>query len=390
MTSVLSQLASNPYPFYEQLRRLPNPGQNLVSYAEVREALSHPDLTVDRLNDLRRVLPTEFADGALARTLRSILAFQEGPGHRRLRKLLAKRLVGRQIDQQQAVIERFTEELLDPLSSRNEADLRAELTFTLPAKVISNLLGVEWSYVDKLLAWSDTLVQIMSAATIDPRTAVVWEREMAEMRELVAELVRQRTIEPRDDLISSLLELSKEDIEPMSFDELAANVLFMVTAGHETSTDLLGSMVLNLLRHPDQLAALRADPGLLDGAIEETFRYESPLQSVGRVPRVDVTIGGRMLRGGRLVNLLLGAANRDPEVFADPNTFDITRDPNPHLGFGFGAHFCLGAGLARLEAKVVLPMVLERLPNLVLTEQDVPWRTSPGFRGPARVPVRWG
>jgi cytochrome P450 len=166
-------------------------------------------------------------------------------------------------------------------------------------------------------------------------------------------------------------------------------VLFMVTAGHETSTDLLASAILTLLRHPAQLAALRADPGLVDGAVEEVFRYESPLQNVGRVPRVDVTIGGRVLRAGRLVNLLIGAANRDPAVFEHPDTFDITRDPNPHLGFGFGAHFCLGAGLARLEARVALPMVLARFPRLELAEHDVPWRSAPGFRGPARVPVRW-
>jgi pimeloyl-[acyl-carrier protein] synthase len=382
MTGVLTQLAANPYPLYAQLRKLPNPGPNLVSHAEVREALNHPDLVVDKLNDLRRVLPAELADGALARTLRSILAFQEGDGHRRLRRVLAKRLVGKQIDGQRDTIERFTAELLDKV----EGDVVKDLAYPLPAMVISNLLGIDSSHVDRLLAWSDTLVRIMSAGTIEPATAALWERQMADMRELVAQLCADRRREPRDDLISSLLEMGDETL---SFDELAANVLFMVTAGHETSTDLLASAILTLLRHPSQLAALRADPGLIDGAVEEVFRYESPLQNVGRVPRVDVTIGGRVLRAGRLVNLLIGAANRDPAVFEDPDTFDITRDPNPHLGFGFGAHFCLGAGLARLEARVALPMVLARFPRLELVEHDVPWRSAPGFRGPARVPVRW-
>jgi cytochrome P450 len=384
MTGVLTQLAANPYPLYAQLRKLPNPGPNLVSHAEVREALSHPDLVVDKLNDLRRVLPAELADGALARTLRSILAFQEGDGHRRLRRVLAKRLVGKQIERQQAVIERFTSELLDAVGA--EGDVVQDLAYPLPAKVISNLLGIDGSHVDTLLAWSDTLVRIMSAGTIEPATAQLWEQQMADMRELIAELVRDRQRTPRPDLISALLEMGEDTL---SFDELAANVLFMVTAGHETSTDLLASAILTLLRHPEQLAALRADPGLVDGAVEEVFRYESPLQNVGRVPRVDVTIGGRVLREGRLVNLLIGAANRDPAVFEQPDAFDITRDPNPHLGFGHGAHFCLGAGLARLEARVALPMVLARFPRLKLLEQDVPWRSAPGFRGPARVPVRW-
>jgi pimeloyl-[acyl-carrier protein] synthase len=382
------------YAMYRQLQGLPHAGQSVVRHAEVETALGHPALRMSQVHQFRRLMPGSMRGGSLDSVLHSILAFRDGPGHRRLRKVVARRLSMQFVTAQQAVIEELADELLTGLRGDREADLRTAFALPLPARLIGRLLGVEGAELEALLAWSRVLVQVMAAGSIDPATALVWEREMTAMREFVDELAARQRRRPADTLLTALITAvdeaagSSDDEDALTADELAANVLFMVTAGHETTTDLIGSAVVSLLANPEQLERFRADPGLVDAVVEETLRHQSPVQMVGRVPVEDVELGPRTLRAGRLVNVMIGAANRDPGVFDRPDEFDLDRDPNPHLAFGHGLHYCPGAALSRLEARVALPMLFERLPGLRAVGEPV-WQRSMLFRGPESLAVRW-
>jgi cytochrome P450 len=208
---------------------------------------------------------------------------------------------------------------------------------------------------------------------------------IVELRSYLAEVARQRRAEPRDDVISELATLELEG-DRLAEDELLSTCVTLLVAGHETTTNLIASAVWLLFRHPDQLAALRADPGLMPSAIEEVLRFESPLHRVGRTALCDTEIAGMPIRKGETVFLLLAAANRDPVQFPQPGVFDIRRSPNKHLAFGYGVHFCLGAALARLEAPLALQLLLDRLPGARLTGEELPWHSGV-MRGLKRLPL---
>jgi cytochrome P450 len=207
------------------------------------------------------------------------------------------------------------------------------------------------------------------------------------MRELLARLVVERTADPGPDLLSAMIGAADEG-ERLSVDELYANALFLMTAGHETATNMLSNGILTLLRHPDQQELLLADWSLLGTATEEMLRFESPVQIGARVADRDREVQGLPLRAGQPVIVMLGAANRDPEVFGEPDRFDLTRDPNPHVAFGHGMHFCLGAALARAEMETVLPRLFDRFGPMRLAEDTVEWQPTLDFRGPTRLLVR--
>src|SRR5205823_3893529 len=203
---------------------------------------------------------------------------------------------------------------------------------------------------------------------------------MGELREYFRGIVAQRRAEPRDDLITALVR-AQEDGDRLSEEELLANAVLLLSAGHETTTNLIGNGTLALLRHPDQAQRLRDDPALVPSAVEELLRYDSPVQFTSRLLRADVALGGQQLRAGQMALLLLGSANRDPEQFADPDRLDVGRPDNKHLAFGLGPHFCLGAPLARLEGRVVFETLLRRVPGLRLDGRPPEYRDNFNPRG---------
>jgi cytochrome P450 len=316
------------------------------------------------------------------------VVFQDPPDHRRLRALLTRAFTPRMVEQTRPLIERETDRLLDELDNAGGAvDLHGGLTYPLPATVVAAMLGIPAADRAAFQSWALDIVLVVGSGTLTSELAHRANASMARMRELMARLVEQRRREPGPDLLSAMITAS-EDGERLSLDELYANALFLMTAGHETATNMLSNAILTLLRHPDQLRLLGERPELLDSAIEECIRYEGPVQIAARIAVRDQEIRGVSVRAGQPLILLIGAANRDPGVFGDPDRFDITRADGPHVGFAQGAHYCLGAALARAEMRAVLPRLFARYPAARLAEAPVEWQPTLDFRGPTRLLVQ--
>lgn len=307
----------------------------------------------------------------------------EPPVHTRLRRLVAAGFSRGQVERLRPRVAAVAGELADGMSGT--VDLLPAYAEPLPVAVIAALLGVPDSDRGLLRPWSNAIVKLYEYRVL-PEARVAAEAAAAEYVAYVRSLIAYRRRAPGDDLLSSLISLRDADGSRLSEDELVATAVLLQMAGHEASVNVVGNGVLALLRHPDQLARLRADPALLERCVEELIRYDSPLQLFERTAKEDVSVAGLPLRAGQKVAALLGAANRDPAVFADPDRLDVGRAVNPHLGFGAGIHFCLGAPLARVELQVSLATLLARFPRLELAGEPV---RRPEFvlRGLATLPV---
>jgi cytochrome P450 len=276
-------------------------------------------------------------------------------------------------------------ELLDRVGQRRAFDLVDDYAFPLPAIVIAELLGVPATDRDRFHDWTSAVAAaIDSTATLEERTRGAQARE--EMADYFAELVTLRSNRPDNDLISELVAVHQAG-DRLSFGELLSMCALLLAAGHETTVNLIANGVLTLARHPDQLLLLRQHPALLPRAVEELLRYEAPVQLTDRVALHDLELGGTPVRQGERVIVSIGAANRDAAVFDWPEQLDITREPNPHLAFGHGIHFCLGASLARLEGQLAVATLLERFPQLGVAGAPVRG-TNPMFRTLRHVPLR--
>jgi cytochrome P450 len=318
--------------------------------------------------------------------VRSFLALNP-PDHTRLRRLVSRAFTPARVRDLGPRIEAIAAELIDTASaSGGPVDLMAALASPLPVTVISELLGVPSADYDRLVAWSDAL-----ARGLDPGfliSAEDRERQQlarAEFGAYLSELIAERRRSPGDDLVSALAGVV-DDGDVLSEEELIATCILLLVAGHETTTSLMGSAVLGLLQHPDQLARLRAEPGLMTGAVEEFLRYDPPVQLTARVALTDASIGALPVAAGSAAVMLLGAANRDPALCADPDELDITRPPTHHVSFGQGIHFCLGAPLARLETQIVLRLLLQR-PDVLRQAGEPAWKENTVLRGLRSLPV---
>lgn len=315
---------------------------------------------------------------------RSML-FLNPPDHTRIRALVSRAFTPRRVEELRASIDAMTAELLDDLASTGGGDLMARLAFPLPANVISELVGIPRSERD----WLRPLILDL-AATLEPGRGPE-EAERAKVsrdkvRNYLHELIERRRAEPTDDLLSGLIAAVDGD-DRLTESEMVMSVILIYGAGFETTTNLIGNMVLTLLRHPDQLARLRADRSLVPAAVEEVLRYEPPVQVDSRYAFEDVEVAGHVVQKGCVVMTLLGAANRDPDVIEDPERFDVGRSEIPLLSFSSGIHYCLGASLARLEGQVVLAGLLDRFSTWTLLEEAPPWKPRLTLRGLARLPV---
>ncbi|RFU21411.1 cytochrome P450 [Geodermatophilus marinus] len=320
---------------------------------------------------------------------RNALLEMEPPDHTRLRRLVSAAFARGHVERLRPWVEDLARELVDGLVERSAGsepvDVLSGMAEQLPVAVIAELLGVPEADRPLLRPWSNAIVKMYEYG----RTTAVEdaaERAAAEFVAYLRELAAERRAAPGDDLVSSLVAVRDAEGDRLTEDELVTTCILLLNAGHEATVNVSGNGLLALLEHPDQLARLRADPALLPTAVEELLRFDSPLQLFERTATADVELAGVTVREGQKVAALLGAANRDPAVFADPGALDVGRADNPHISFGAGVHFCIGAPLARVELQTSFGALLARTTRL---EPAAPPRRRPEFviRGLAELPV---
>ena len=314
--------------------------------------------------------------------------FLDPPDHTRLRGLVSKAFTPRVVEGLRSRIQELVDELLNKVADKGSMELIDDLAYPLPVVVISEMLGVPPEDHESFRGWSAEL-----ARALDPEMALAPEvlerrrRAIASFDDYFRALIAERRGNPKDDLLSSLI-AAEEEGDKLNEAELLASCRLLLIAGHETTVNLIGNGALALLRHPDQLALLRDDPSLAPVAVEEVLRYDPPVQLTGRIALADTEIAGVPVPKGHGAVLLIGAANRDPEQFPDPDRFDIRRGDDRHLAFGFGIHFCLGAPLARLEGQIALSTLVRRLSGLQLT-QEPEYKENIVLRGLKALHVRF-
>lgn len=382
------QFTADPYPVYAELRerapihrvRVRRLGGTLeawlvVGYEEAREALADQRLSKDPTT-----LGIQIPEGEL---IGRHMLTTDPPEHTRLRRLVAREFTARRVQALAPLVQRITDELLDAMVPRGRADLVDSFAFPLPLTVISELLGVP--VADR------AAFRRMSSEVVAPSGGAPPEANLAGLGSFLDAMIEEkRRSGTTGDLIGDLIRTADEEGDQLSSSELRAMAYLLLIAGHETTVNLIAGGVHALLRHPGQLAALRADPTLVDGAVEEILRYEGPIETATwRHAHEPVELGGAHLEQGDPVLVSLASAGHDPARFPDPGRFDIRRRTQGHLAFGHGLHFCLGAPLARLEGRIALTSLLERCPRLAPDGEPSGW--SPGLliRGPKDLPLRW-
>lgn len=407
-------IRANPYPFYERLR-----AQDPIHWDE---EMGFWVLTrFDDINSLYTDNRFSRAQGLMKNFERLTQAqqqiaqpvyhsfsktvfYSDPPQHTHLRSLMNHAFTPRYVERLRPFIQQTVNELLD--SHHHEMDLIHDLAYPLPVMVIAELIGLPASDRNKFKTWSDDLFAILGTVKNKPQHLLDRAAQsLGEMTEYIKDLANKRRENMGDDLLSVLLSVSDDSTCPvphhnrghliretsavstLTEEELVANINILLSTGHETTTHLIGNGILALLQHPDQMKLLKENPDLLDSAIDEILRYDNPVQITYRSALEDAEIKGKTIRKGDLVNTILGSANRDPERFTNPNTFDITRDEGRHLSFGLGIHYCIGAPLVKLEAEIAFETILRRFPNLQLKSDILEWQEHPIFRGLKKLEV---
>lgn len=374
----------DPYPLYDRLREqspvLHLPAQDLwlvFRYDAVRRALSDHDAFSSEVGPSRG---NRF----------EWLLFMDPPRHTRLRAIVSRAFTPRSIAALAPRIRALTCELLDGVAGRGELDLVAELATPLPMMVIAEMLGLPLADWRKLAGWSEAIINLGNtiAGGDAAAAAAAFLRADAEMASYFGAEVAARRARPADDLIGRLV---AAEVDGAALDDHAILRFcqLLLAAGTETTTNLIDNAVLCFAEHPAELARVRRDPALLAPAIEEVLRHRTPVQAMFRATAREVELDGVRIPAGQFVIAMIGSANRDPRRFADPARFDVARDPNPHIAFGHGIHFCLGAPLSRLEAGIALDELLRRFPVFELAAADWPPRASFHVHGPARLALRF-
>ncbi len=379
-----SAFLDDPYPVYRRLLKTPVIWDDaramwLVSgHAEVLAALTSPHTSVAtagaRIRPALGVRAAHFEP--LMAAISHFMTRTDPPDHTRLRNLVQQAFTNRAVEALQETVRELVATLLDGVAASTEFDVMSGLAAPLPITVITRMLGMPETDQARLKAWSDDLA---SVADNDPREAVLEraQQSLAAMRDHVLSAVAKRAHRPGPDLLSALI-TAEEAGDRLAPDELFGMVQVLLIAGQETTTNLIGNALHALLEHPEALERLAAEPALMASAVEECARWDTPVQSRTRVATADLELGSQAVSAGQTLFLLLGAANRDPRAFANPDRFDIARTHNHHMAFGHGIHYCLGASLARQEARVALEGLLARWPALALAPGARP-RRRPNF-----------
>ncbi len=390
------EMLANPYPVYTRLRNddpvhwhEPFGAWILTRYEGITAAFQDSRLSSERAAPLARLASEMDLQGFFA-YLACRMDFKDPPEHMRLRGLASKVFTPHVVEALRPRIQTLVDQFLDRCQTRGNVDIIADLAYPLPGAVISELLGVPKSDFARLKQWSDTFVGFFK--TVPSETT---HEEYLASQQAANELgsyFRSILAGDRGDkhkLLGALHD-AEEGASRLSPEEFSANATLLLHAGLETTTHLIGNGLLALFRNPQQLEALRQDPGLIPGAVEECLRFDSPVQFTYRVASEEFDLHGKQIRAGQIVHLLLAAANRDPAHFAEPDRFDVRRSPNKHLSFGYSHHFCLGAPLARLEAQVAFETLLRRYPRLRMAAPAAQFRENFVLRGLKALPVVLG
>ena len=384
-------IVSNPHPTYRWLQARAPVAWNeqlhawLVSdYEHVRRGLAEPKLSVEKLEPFAaHATSIARADvDVLSRALSDWMVFKDPPRHSRLRRALKDVFMPKAIVALRPKVEGVVGELLDALPADGVTDIVESFAYPLPAIVISDLFGMPRAEVEQLKSWSDDVGKFVLQATDVADVHGPAAQAVREMSARFHALVAAHRLRPEDDFTSHMIEHGAD----LSDDEIVHTLVFVLFAGHETTTNLIASSIFHLSQAPENYSALRAEPALIADAVEEFLRFEGPVQMLVRLAKVDLELAGQQIRAGERLYLVLNAANRDPQVFERADELELGREKNRHLGFGRGIHMCLGAPLARLEGQAALRGLTQRYRRV--DSDEVAWRQNLIIRGPRHLAVR--
>lgn len=388
------EVLANPYPLYHRLRREAPVHWDPFLHAWVVTRYADVVSVFQRFSADRTPTPEQLtalgleALTPLAKVMIHQMLFLDPPAHSRVRGLASKAFTARRVEVLRSHIQDIASSLLDAVQDRGRMDVIGDLAYPLPAIVTAEMLGVPTSDWEQLTAWSADFAQVLGNFQHNPERAPRVIRSLEEMCAYFRAAVREHRRHPDNGLISAFLN-AELDGDRLTEEEVVANTIVTMVGGQETTTNLIGNGVLSLLRHRDQLEKLRANPSLVPSAVEELLRYESPSQHTARLAPDDLELGGKKIRKRQAVIAVMGAANRDPERFPDPDRLDICRQDNRHVAFAWATHFCFGAALARIEGQITFASILRRMPKLELEPGPITWRENLGLRGLTELRVRF-
>ncbi|TMQ19615.1 MAG: cytochrome P450 [Candidatus Rokuibacteriota bacterium] len=385
------EFVADPYPTYRRLRTEDPVHQNPLGFW----VLTRYEDVMATLRDARAVKEPIAAFvaarfGAAVPAIGFSMLDRDPPDHTRLRGLVSKAFTPKMVERLRPEVQAIVDGLLDGVEGAGTMDLIEQFAYPLPVTVICQMLGVPVEDRERFKQWGLDIARGLDAIMLPPDSEVA-RRSVASRHALTGyfrELIAERRTTPRADVLSDLI-AAEEAGDRLSEPELLATCILLLIAGHETTVNLIGNGTLALLRHPDQLRLLRERPGLIGSAVEELLRFDGPVQRTARIPSEDITIDGRTILKGELVMPFIGAADRDPAQFPDPDRLDITRTDNRHVAFGLGIHFCLGAPLARVEGQIAINTLLRRMPRLALATERPVFRQSLTLRGLESLQVRF-
>ncbi len=385
---------ADPYPLYRRLRTEDPVHWDPYLHAWVVSRYADVVKVLQRFSAERTPPPEQLTSlglselNPIAQVLVRQMLFMDAPSHTRLRALAAAAFTPSRAEALRSHIQDIVDGLIDAVLSRGRMDVISDLADVLPATVTAELMGVPVADRDQLKAWSKDFSEMLGNFQHNPGRGALMLKTIEEMTAYFRARLREQERQPREGVIQALMS-AEIDGDRLSEEEVIANSIITMTGGQETTTNLIGNGLLSLLRNPGELELLRADPALLPSAVEELLRYESPIQYTTRLAPGDVELGGKPVRRRQAVVVLMGAANRDPEHFPDADRLDIRRRDDRHLAFGWAAHYCFGAPLARIEGQIAFSTILSRLPDLALEPGPLVWRRNMAFRGLEALPVVW-
>ena len=386
---------ANPYPLYKRFRDEDPVHWDPYLHAWVVTRYSDVQSVLLRFSADRTPTPAQLTAMGLS-TLNPIahvmvkqMLFLDAPAHTRLRSLASSAFTPNRVALLRDHIQQICDRLIDAVSDHGSMDVIADLAAPLPAIVTAEMLGVPVSDHVQLKQWSQVFAEMLGNFQHNPDHVPNVLRTVHDMTDYFRSAIRELRLKPREGLVQSLL-TAEINGDRLSEEEVIANTIVTMVGGQETTTNLIGNGVLTLLRNPSEMERLRANPSIIASAVEELLRYESPSQHTGRLAPADVELGGKVIRKRDAVIAVMAAGNRDPERFADPDRLDLTRQNNQHLAFGWAAHFCFGAALARIEGQVTFATLLQRLSKIALGPGPLTWRSNLGLRGLTSLPIEFG
>ena len=386
------EVLANPYPLYQRLRTEVPVHWDPYLHAWVVTRYDDVITVLHQFSADRTPTPEQFAAmglaelGPIAQLMTRQMLFMDAPAHTRLRGLASMAFTPARVEVLRSHIREIVDTLMEPLLRAGRMDVINDLAAPLPAIVTAEMLGVPTSDCDQLKAWSADFAEVLGNFQHNPDRASRTLKCVEEMTAYFREAIHRMKTEPRDGLINAFM-TAEMDGDRLTEEEIIANCIVTMVGGQETTTNLIGNGLLSLLRNPDQLQRLRDDLTLIPSAVEELLRYESPSQHTARICPQDTELGGKQIRKGQAVIAVMGAGNRDPERFPDPDRLDVGRTDNRHLAFGWASHFCFGAALARIEGQLTLEAIVRRTSNMALEPGPLVWRENMGLRGLTALPV---